>query len=390
MAKVKLIAIAKDESAYLADWLFHHINAGFAEIEVILNRTTDASVELIDEISGYFPNVSRSRSDFVDWVPGGAHTKMQQIAYALAYQKLIDDNSSDFTHVMYLDIDEYWIHTNLETKIADFVDSLPHDKGISFSWLNDVPSSTPFETVTESLTGTRTRLVKSVFPLTAGLRVVRAHQPLLKNHRYQMANGEPFIPDENIDEHSVKSVYQPAFIYHRFLRSPMEYVSSLYRGDPKARDIPLKGNRSGLPNGSVETLTVPLDDESFQRYKEHRSEFFKLGKIQEITNNGEKFVYERYKEALGALSETLPVAHEKMLKVFTNVPLPEIEEVFANFHDSLIAKYENKVELIRDLAIKVEGYSIAEAKRIMLIAQSLRPDGPRINAKIDEYNQKLI
>ena len=225
MTKVKLIAIAKDESAYLADWIFHHLHSGFAEIEVILNRTTDNSIELIEEISKFYPNIKWSRSDFVDWVPGSAHTKMQQLAYALAYQNLIDNNIDGITHVMYLDIDEYWVHQDLSTCINMFVDTFPKDVGLSFSWLNDVPSVKPFENIANTISGTESRLVKSLFPLNAGLRVVRAHQPLLKNHKFIMANGDSFVENPALNEHSVNCCYQPAFIYHRFLRSRIEYVS---------------------------------------------------------------------------------------------------------------------------------------------------------------------
>lgn len=37
----KIIAVAKDEGAYLAEWIFYHLYKGFDEIEVLINRTTD-------------------------------------------------------------------------------------------------------------------------------------------------------------------------------------------------------------------------------------------------------------------------------------------------------------------------------------------------------------
>ena len=43
-AKVKLVAIAKNEAAYLPQWIHHHFSIGFNEIEIFINDTTDNSV----------------------------------------------------------------------------------------------------------------------------------------------------------------------------------------------------------------------------------------------------------------------------------------------------------------------------------------------------------
>ena len=39
--KVKVVAIAKDEGAYIAEWIFHHLYFGFDAIDIYVNRTTD-------------------------------------------------------------------------------------------------------------------------------------------------------------------------------------------------------------------------------------------------------------------------------------------------------------------------------------------------------------
>ncbi|WP_289027913.1 glycosyltransferase family 2 protein [uncultured Paraglaciecola sp.] len=387
--KVKLIAIAKDECAYLANWIFHHLYCGFAEIEVILNRTGDESFKLMKNICRFNEKVTFSFSDFVDLVPGSAHTKMQHIAYALSYQKAVSKPSNDITHLMFLDIDEFWISTNLDLKINEFIEKTSDEKGISFCWMNDIPNKERFVGLGCEIRGEKSNLVKSVIPISSGLRAMRIHQPLLKKHQYILADGSPFEEDLVIKEHSQRCVYTPAFIYHHCFRSSLEYVSSLYKGRPGYKNIPLKLNRSGLPMLGEQSLSVTFSAESFGKYQEAKNEFFQYGRILEITQSGQHFVVERYFDTIASLKKMLPANHKKLLRVFANVDIKEVDCVFSTFHDELIQGFNGRVEFIRDLAIKVESYNISEAKRIMLKAQSLRPKGTIINAKIEEYSNAL-
>ena len=53
--KLKLAALAKDEGAYLPEWIFHHLAFGVDEIEVYVNNTTDNSVAILDRITQHHP-----------------------------------------------------------------------------------------------------------------------------------------------------------------------------------------------------------------------------------------------------------------------------------------------------------------------------------------------
>ena len=46
----KLIAIAKNEGAYLPQWIYHHFSIGFDEIEIYINDTTDNSIAICEKI----------------------------------------------------------------------------------------------------------------------------------------------------------------------------------------------------------------------------------------------------------------------------------------------------------------------------------------------------
>lgn len=53
--KVKLVAIAKDEAAYLPDWIFHHLYFGFDSIDIYVNNTTDNTYDLKLIFNAMFP-----------------------------------------------------------------------------------------------------------------------------------------------------------------------------------------------------------------------------------------------------------------------------------------------------------------------------------------------
>ena len=48
-AKIKLVAIAKNEAAYLPQWIHHHFSIGFNEIEIFINDTTDNSLAICEK-----------------------------------------------------------------------------------------------------------------------------------------------------------------------------------------------------------------------------------------------------------------------------------------------------------------------------------------------------
>ena len=282
--RTKIIAVAKDEGAYLAEWIFHHLYKGFDEIEILINRTTDDSREIVERISKGYPQVSYSNSDFIDWIPGTASKKFQHLAYANALERTLQHSGNTITHIMFLDVDEFWIHEDSSITISDYLAAMETDKGVSFSWLNELPTSEVFQMLSSAFVGERSSLVKSIFPVSRGIKKVRPHQPLLKDNQYINADGTRWEEKSGIAENSVKSVYSPAFVYHRMYRSPMEYVSTLATGSMRGAEIPFKTNRHGLPRVRKESLvTVALEHEKWLSYESKRREFMEeLGMLGEV------------------------------------------------------------------------------------------------------------
>ena len=57
-ASFRLVAIAKDEASYIADWIHHHLYFGFDQIHVYVNRTTDNTIAILKEITKRYTGVS--------------------------------------------------------------------------------------------------------------------------------------------------------------------------------------------------------------------------------------------------------------------------------------------------------------------------------------------
>ena len=49
--RVKLVAIAKDEAAYIPDWIFHHLHFGFDAIDIYVNNTSDNTQEIANKFT---------------------------------------------------------------------------------------------------------------------------------------------------------------------------------------------------------------------------------------------------------------------------------------------------------------------------------------------------
>ena len=54
---VRLIAISKDEAAYLPEWIFHHLKVGFDEIQIYVNNTKNNSLDILEKISSKYKQI---------------------------------------------------------------------------------------------------------------------------------------------------------------------------------------------------------------------------------------------------------------------------------------------------------------------------------------------
>jgi hypothetical protein len=250
--KSRVVAIAKDEGAYLADWVFHHRYFGFDEVHVCLNRTTDHSVAVLDRIRRYDPAVTYEHIDWVDMCPKGVVERIQHIAYAKALDKA---RSEGVDWLMFLDVDEFWMPADFQTTVPEYLDRLFADRppgAVCHLWHNEHGSSMPFSPLANKGSFTLAPNVKTLFPLRQGVKKIRIHCPELhESIPIYDTNAESMAFHENTQRAARHMLgANQVFVMHRMYRSEPEYLASVLRGNPEQDDYGMKRNRKGYLGGS--------------------------------------------------------------------------------------------------------------------------------------------
>jgi hypothetical protein len=234
-SKVKLIAIAKDESAYFAEWIAHHLHCGFDSIDIYINRTRDNSITLLEKVCAAYPEVKFFEADWIDTAGPKAAERLQFIIYAMALDKLKRD--SEYTHVCFLDIDEFWVHQEKDVNIKTFVDGFDPNDVIYLEWLVDFGRDLPFSLIPNVIEAYISPLGKCIYPVNADIEQVRLHISIFKSEQnVVLADGRKYLEDNSKQQAliSSQSSLKPCFIFHRANRSQMEYISLTLRGRPSS------------------------------------------------------------------------------------------------------------------------------------------------------------
>jgi hypothetical protein len=421
--KVKIIAVAKDEAAYLPEWIHHHLYIGVDAIDLYINRTSDNSLHLLDKISKQYPQVNVLSGDWVDTCPPEVNRFIQYITYANAFEQ--NCISQEYDYLFFLDIDEFWMPDNLEYKIHDLLDELNHPPCVSMQWINQYGDQQPFSFLTDTIKGDLVRNVKSIVHKDAGLKKMSLHHPLFNElGKGLMPEGDTFCGSDGKvyreTLHAKLSKIRKVMIIHRADRSEFEYISLLFRGRP-SDNIPLKLNREGMHVEHKNSSKFIVEATSFEKYCVSRNTFFKALDIEQELKKAREFVTQRARKSLDSIADLLGSHPNELKRAFTNVTHPEVtsllgenlkSKVKASLKPTVMADSQeysaacqrltdmslksifnglkaDNVEVYRDLALKIEPISSRVAYKLMLKAKKLRPEGPLINRKLKQFEEKL-
>ena len=130
--KIKLVAIAKNEAAYLPQWIHHHFQVGFNEIEIYINDTTDNSVAICEKIKTNHPGLTFHIADQLRSEAIQQNSSFQISAYN---QSLHQQGGA--THLMALDLDEYLVAKNLDDNLQNLLRRQKTPDCLSFLWYSD-------------------------------------------------------------------------------------------------------------------------------------------------------------------------------------------------------------------------------------------------------------
>ena len=333
MAKIKLVAIAKDEGAYLADWVFHHLYFGFDEIEVHINRSSDNTDEITKLIGSKYSKVRFINANWVDIAPDTVRRVMQYTIYSEAYWRAKYEEG--FSHICFLDIDEFWTPKDFSSSIHHLIESLGTFSTLSFGWINVINES-EFQSNPRLFYGYKDTAVKSIINLDSPITRMQLHLPEFDQNASNFC-GSILADGNNIEcppkqpQHltaSLRDKDYPAYIHHRMFRSQLEYTALLLRGNPRG-NTPFKMNRPGYVKNHAKLIQIEHDENAYNKYEQTRTEFIKNLQINDALNNAQEFIRTKAEDSINALEYGInnanPEFYEGLVRIFNNLDSERVE-----------------------------------------------------------------
>ncbi|SAI05645.1 Uncharacterised protein [Bordetella ansorpii] len=368
--RVKVIAIAKDEAAYIPQWIHHHLHFGFDAVELWLNDISDNSLALLRKIQAALGADVVSIVEADDVLERCIKTRrhFQEEAYNLAYQREVKQGA--FTHLMFLDLDELWTPANFEDSVKDVLRRYPQSDSISFLWMVDLPDRQrksfcrPFYLENKFQ---RNRHVKSLARISPNIQKIGIHNHVVKDGVFHLSDGTAFEPSPDvlrvgwsyISLPQVKARLkqpEPYFIVHQIYRSKEEYLSSLLRGRRHTgdREHLFKTNRQGyLPmHDETHTESIRVSEANLRRYDSGYQDFIKRTGLPEVLRAAQDFIVERCESAFAAIKDdpSMLVKYEQQLR-----GLPDVQAKAEG--DSIVGKIEATLRASQTDCVEIRGWA---------------------------------
>lgn len=391
--KIKLVAIAKDEAAYLPEWIFHHLHIGFDAIDIYVNNTSDNTWDIANKLKS-LDNVS-----FIDADPIFRENLSypQEGTYNVAYE---NNKNSEFDYLMFLDIDEFWVSRNPKIGVKDTLANLNYPDVLSLTWFLHYENEQFSSLFDKPITGVKNRWVKTIFSLKLNVKKIDVHNINAPNADYRLADGTKWKL-EKYDKHAGHltneyhlNLKRDYFIVHRMFRSEMEYVSVLLRGNPGTRgknNSQFKTNRNGFYSIDTKHEIIRFDAAVSKTRKKYYQAFLIKYNLAEELQSGRDFVLQRYKNICAVIEESGKVEFKTLKNILHNVKHPDVLAAHNHFQKRIINEVRfEALSTIRELAISIESVNVELANKLMLIALELKPDGKLIQHKLAEYSKLLM
>ena len=378
--KVKLIAISKDEAAYIPQWVFHNLNFGFDGVEDRVNNTSDNSSEVLSKLQNSLGEdvieVVWADEFFAECKRGDKY--FQPEVYNKVYRR--EKELRRYTHLMFLDLDEFWTPANFRDSVKDMVRKLPDSDVIASLWMFDMPDARrlpfvrPFD---KEAIYQKNPHVKSLVKVSDNIRSIAVHVALLKKGALHLSDGTTV--EDDVDAKKVNWAYigksqfrermsslEEYSIIHHVYRSPVEYLSSLLRGRSHANDDNVfKINRIGyIPwQGKEAMVRFPIAAELIKKYDDAYEEFIDRCDLADSLKTARHFVLSRYKKAVDILKADLGLVEKyknqlRGLDIENRLSLPDVDvNAFLNNVSMGANQMNSIVDGVID-SVQVEGNEI--------------------------------
>lgn len=363
---VAIAAVAKDEAAYIHEWIHHNLYFGFNSIFIGINRTSDATSLILKKIQKSYPEVHLFDVNWIDLARRPADTINEDIQF-IAYAYLLDIIRREYAHIAYctfLDVDEFWCPSHFEGSIQQWLSEAPYFDTASFHWACQFGDRAAFEKPFMNKNARLRGQIKSIVNLHSSCTLdrIRAHSPFFKEHESMVhinANGQAFTPKQALKAKTVPAEEQKAYILHRMTRSELEYISNLQKGMLET-DTPIKINRDGFWYTS-DQYALPLNGAQLQKYYQSLDKFI-------LDCN---------------ISEEIEMARAAILSDADSILAVKRSILFKHLHH--YAQTLHGTHMYDRLMEKVKGYNnFSEDERRCLVAcaAKLKKDAPHINTDI--------
>lgn len=320
---VKLVAVAKNESMYLPEWIFHHLYFGFSEIEIFYNGCNDNTVELVKLLDGL--PVSFKNCD--DIFEANFHAPQIQV-----YKNSLETVSSSFDAIMFLDIDEFWVPTDLKSSISDICNKLGTFDTVSFQWFNKLEKNSEFEqALTRYVSVEPAKQIKTLYKSYVKPKKMNPHNTLDMDFIQVFEDGTQ-LKCTNKQNSEIDGSPKPinSYILHRKERSQYEYIAMLLRGRPlgnRSIDGPrLKSNRRGFKNRS-QPISFELESSAFKIYTCYIEEKLGSEEFKQYFDKARSHLDKRYLQVLQIVRDEYSSSKKELDRLLFGVTLPDILDI---------------------------------------------------------------
>lgn len=323
-----MVATAKNEAAYLAEWVHHHLYFGFDPIELHVNRSDDRTEEIARKIAAVEPRLTVYNADALDRARG-FRGSIQHAVYDAALPRmraLLRRND----YLCVLDIDEFWTPLDFESSVTKVLCEAGWPRFAGFSWFLRINDEPPFGPAFPAQLDLRShRMVKTAFSLDLKVTKMVAHGPVLAKKEPMWSASKTTPRPENVFKtQEPAQTLGPAFILHRFFRSQVEYLAILGRLRPKQNGKLFKDNRLGyqyLIQRSLACSYMP-PEQALSNYERSLADF--LTKTGAQSNRAEDIRMVRAR-ATAVLQSYLPLPKEERRvwkRQFSGLDIPSLAE----------------------------------------------------------------
>jgi hypothetical protein len=320
-AKIKLTAIAKDEAAYIPAWIHHHQFFGIDGFDFWINGTTDNSLAILDKLAAVHPSISYRESDDLLHQCQQTSERFQLAVYKKALAE--ETQSLEYTHLLFLDLDEYITPYDFTSSLKDLCAHLSHADVLSFLWHIDrpgplvTPFSPPFSTTNQFQ---RDRHLKSMCRLSSAVKAPSVHSFDLLSGNHFLSNGEVLTSDMTEFQFQLltTAAHQrlinenhplPFYTAHVMNRSPVEYLSSLFRGrNHTGTPVLMKDNRYGYSQHiPPDSFSIEISKELLDLYAASYQRFVSEADLGPELVEAQRFVIKRAAALLKRIAQDPPV-----------------------------------------------------------------------------------